>query len=40
MNRAWDEWMAKGAAPPRATGGSKLVAPEFPVEVIVTAALP
>ena len=40
MNRAWDEWVPKGATPPRATGESKLVAPEYLVEVIVTAALP
>ena len=32
--------MPKGATPPHATGDSRLVAPESPVEVIVTAALP
>lgn len=40
MNRAWDEWVAGGPTPPRATGESRLVAPEYLVEVIVTAALP
>lgn len=40
MNRAWDEWVAKGNGPARATGESRLVAPEYLVEVIVTAALP
>ncbi len=40
MNRAWEAWVAPGHAPSRATGESKLVAPEYLVEVIVTAALP
>ncbi len=40
MNRAWEEWVPAGAAPARATGESRLVAPEYRVEVIVTAALP
>lgn len=40
MNRAWEEWVAKGHGPARATGESKLVAPEYLVEVIVVAALP
>lgn len=40
MNRAWEAWVAPGHAPARATGESKLVAPEYLVEVIVTAALP
>jgi len=39
MNRAWEEWVPAGHAPARATGESKLVAPEYLVEVIVTAAL-
>jgi enamine deaminase RidA (YjgF/YER057c/UK114 family) len=40
MNRAWEEWAAPGHTPARATGESRLVAPEYLVEVIVTAALP
>lgn len=40
MNRAWEEWAAKGHTPARATGESKLVAEEYLVEVIVVAALP
>ncbi len=40
MNRAWEEWAAPGHTPARATGESKLVAPEYLVEVIVVAALP
>jgi enamine deaminase RidA (YjgF/YER057c/UK114 family) len=40
MNRAWEEWVAPGQAPARATGEAKLVAPRYLVEIIVTAALP
>ncbi len=40
MNAIWDAWVPPGNAPPRATGESKLVAPEYLVEVIVVAALP
>lgn len=40
MNAAWDAWVPQGHTPARATGESKLVAPEYRVEVIVTAALP
>jgi enamine deaminase RidA (YjgF/YER057c/UK114 family) len=40
MNRAWEDWAAPGHTPARATGESRLVAPEYLVEVIVTAALP
>jgi enamine deaminase RidA (YjgF/YER057c/UK114 family) len=40
MNKAWEEWVAAGHGPARATGESKLVAPEYLVEVIVVAALP
>ena len=39
MNAVWDEWVAPGHAPARATGESKLAAPEYKVEVIVTAAV-
>jgi enamine deaminase RidA (YjgF/YER057c/UK114 family) len=40
MNAVWDAWVPPGHAPARATGESKLVAPEYLVEVIVVAALP
>lgn len=40
MNRAWEAWVPAGNGPARATGESRLVAPEYLVEVIVTAALP
>jgi enamine deaminase RidA (YjgF/YER057c/UK114 family) len=40
MNAVWDAWVPQGNAPPRATGESKLVAPDYLVEVIVVAALP
>ncbi|MEI4470849.1 RidA family protein [Frigidibacter sp. MR17.24] len=40
MNAVWDGWVAPGHAPARATGESRLAAPEYLVEVIVTAALP
>ncbi|MDE3028027.1 MAG: RidA family protein [Paracoccaceae bacterium] len=39
MNAVWEAWAAKGHTPARATGESKLVAPEYLVEIIVTAAL-
>lgn len=38
MNAVWDAWVAPGHAPARATGESKLAAPEYGVEIIVTAA--
>ncbi|WP_083637879.1 RidA family protein [Pararhizobium arenae] len=39
MNAVWDAWVPQGNAPARATGEAKLAAPEYLVEVIVTAAL-
>ncbi|MFC3072421.1 RidA family protein [Shinella pollutisoli] len=39
MNAVWDAWVAPGHAPARATGESKLAAPEYLVEVIVVAAV-
>jgi enamine deaminase RidA (YjgF/YER057c/UK114 family) len=38
MNAVWDEWAPQGHTPTRATGESKLVAPEYKVEVLVIAA--
>jgi enamine deaminase RidA (YjgF/YER057c/UK114 family) len=39
MNGVWDAWVAPGAAPARATVESKLAAPQFLVEIAVTAAV-
>ena len=39
MNAVWDGWVSPGHTPARATGEAKLAAPEYKVEVIVTAAL-
>ena len=38
MNEVWNEWVAAGNSPPRATVEAKLVRPEILVEMIVTAA--
>jgi enamine deaminase RidA (YjgF/YER057c/UK114 family) len=40
MNAVWDKWVAPGHTPARATGSADLAAPEYKVEIIVTAALP
>lgn len=40
MNAVWEAWVPAGHAPARATGEVKLAAPEYKVEIIVTAALP
>ncbi len=37
MNAVWDEWVAPGNAPARATGEARLAAPGYLVEIIVTA---
>jgi enamine deaminase RidA (YjgF/YER057c/UK114 family) len=39
MNEVWDEWVASGHTPPRATVESKLANPACLVEIVVTAAL-
>lgn len=39
MNAAWDAWVAPGNAPARATVESKLAAPQYTVEIMVTAAI-
>ncbi len=39
MNAVWDQWVPAGHTPARATGEAKLAAPEYLVEIIVTAAL-
>jgi len=39
MNSVWDAWVDQANPPARATGESRLAAPEYLVEVIVTAAV-
>ncbi len=39
MNAVWDAWVPQGHTPARATGEAKLAAPDYAVEIIVTAAL-
>lgn len=39
MNAVWDAWVAPGNTPARWTGEAKLAAPEYTVEIIVTAAV-
>ncbi len=38
LNQAWDEWVAPGNAPPRATVQALMAKPEWKVEIVVTAA--
>lgn len=38
MNAVWNEWVADGNSPPRATVEAKMVKPEILVEMVVTAA--
>jgi enamine deaminase RidA (YjgF/YER057c/UK114 family) len=39
MNAVWDAWVDPANPPARATGEVKLAAPEYRIEIIVTAAL-
>lgn len=39
FNRAWDEWVAEGNAPPRASIEAKLANPNWKIEIVVTAAI-
>ena len=39
MNEVWDDWVAPGDAPPRATVQARLARPEWKIEVVVTAAI-
>ena len=39
MNAVWDDWVAPGDAPPRATVQARLAKPEWRIEVVVTAAI-
>ena len=38
MNAVWEAWVPAGHTPARASGESKLAAPDYKVEVIVVAA--
>lgn len=38
MNSVWDDWVDPANPPARATGESRLAAPEYRVEIIVIAA--
>lgn len=39
MNEVWDDWVAPGDAPPRATVQARLARPGWRIEVVVTAAI-
>jgi enamine deaminase RidA (YjgF/YER057c/UK114 family) len=39
MNSVWDKWVSPGNTPARATVQSALAAPDYKVEIMVTAAL-
>lgn len=39
LNEVWEDWVAPGDAPPRATIQANLAKPEWKVEMVVTAAL-
>ncbi|MDP9044862.1 MAG: RidA family protein [Pseudomonadota bacterium] len=39
MNEVWEDWLAPGDAPPRATVQALLARPEWKVEMVVTAAV-
>jgi enamine deaminase RidA (YjgF/YER057c/UK114 family) len=38
MNEVWEDWLAPGDAPPRATVQAMLAKPDWKVEMVVTAA--
>ena len=38
FNRAWDEWVSEGNAPPRASIEAKLANPNWKIEIVVKAA--
>jgi enamine deaminase RidA (YjgF/YER057c/UK114 family) len=38
MNQAWDDWVAQGNSPPRATVQAALANPDWLIEIVVTAA--
>ncbi len=38
MNAVWDQWVSSGNTPARATVEARLAAPQYTVEIMVTAA--
>ena len=38
LNEVWDDWVAPGDAPPRATVQAVLARPEWRIEIVITAA--
>lgn len=38
MNEVWDDWVASGHTPPRATVQARLADPDWRVEIVVVAA--
>ena len=40
MNAVWEEWVAPGHTPARTTVEAKLAAPQYRIEITVTAAIP
>ncbi|MEO8599710.1 MAG: RidA family protein [bacterium] len=38
MNQVWEEWVASGCTPPRATIQAQLAKPEWLIEIVITAA--
>ena len=39
MNEVWDQWVAPGHTPPRATVRAPLANPDYHIEIVVTAAV-
>ena len=39
VNEVWDEWVAPGFTPARATVQAKLACPDWKIEIVVTAAI-
>ncbi len=39
MNEVWDDWIAPGDAPPRATVQAWLARPPWKIEIVITAAI-
>jgi enamine deaminase RidA (YjgF/YER057c/UK114 family) len=39
MNEIWEDWLAPGDAPPRATIQAHLAKPDWKIEMVVTAAI-
>ena len=39
MNEVWDDWVAPGDAPPRATVEARLARAKWKIEIVVTAAI-